>query len=79
LYFKGSNGKKNYLYELAWVIEDKMGLKLKDIDTYVSNNTFLRTKDLSFYGLGHQTYKHLFNSVDEIKNSSCGKATRIIT
>ncbi|MEH7276190.1 HNH endonuclease signature motif containing protein [Neobacillus vireti] len=67
-YFKGSDGKKNYLYELVWVIENKMGLKLKNIDTYASNNTFLRTKDLGFYGLGSHTYKHLFNNVDDIKN-----------
>lgn len=67
-YFKGVDGKKVYLLEVAWVIENKMGLKLKDINTYISNNTFLRSKDLSFYGLGYHTFKHLFNSVEEIKN-----------
>lgn len=59
--------RSNYLFELKWILENKMGLNLKDIDTYASNNSFLRSKDLSFYGLGWHTFKHLFNSVDEIK------------
>jgi len=66
-YFKGRYGKRNYINELAWVIENKMLLKLENIDTYVSNNTFLRSKNLSFFGLGYHTFKNLFSSVDEIK------------
>jgi hypothetical protein len=68
-YFKGNEGRKNYLQELAWLIETKMDpLKLKDINTYVSNNTFLRTKDLDFFRLGYHTYKDIFNGVNDIKN-----------
>ncbi|WP_138419719.1 HNH endonuclease signature motif containing protein [Aquibacillus sediminis] len=66
-YFKGNGGKSRYMQALIWVITEKMGIDLDYIDTVKSNNFFLKSKDLSFYGLGYHAFKNVFNSIQEVK------------
>ncbi|MGD6794691.1 HNH endonuclease signature motif containing protein [Metabacillus indicus] len=52
--------KKNYLRELRWIIENKLGLEEEFLINTSMMNSFLTKKELDLYGLGYHTYKHIF-------------------
>jgi hypothetical protein len=52
--------KKTYIRELRWVIENKLGLDEEFFSNLTMMNSFLTKKDLNLYGLGYNTYKHIF-------------------
>jgi hypothetical protein len=58
--------KKTYIRELRWIIENKLGLEEEFLMNTSMMNSFLTKKELDLYGLGYNTYKHLFNDKKEM-------------
>jgi hypothetical protein len=58
--------KKTYIRELRWVIKNKMGLDEDLFSNLTMMNSFLTKKELNLYGLGYNTYKHIFKDKKEI-------------
>ena len=59
-YFLGKSGRKNILNAITWVLEKKMNVNLADIKILATNKYFLRTRDLSFYGISPHYYRKYF-------------------
>lgn len=64
-YFKGLRGQKNLINAARWVIEKKMGHKPELLPIICRSKYFLRSKDLQFFGIGSNWFRHHFSSYDE--------------
>jgi hypothetical protein len=58
--------KRNYIRELRWILEKKLGLEEGFLINTSMMNSFLTRKELDLYGLGYHTYKHIFKDKKEI-------------
>ncbi|MED3882804.1 HNH endonuclease signature motif containing protein [Priestia megaterium] len=62
--------RKNYLKELLWILEHKLGLEEELLNSFANMHSFLTRKELNFYGLGYNVYKDIFKNkevmVDEL-------------
>lgn len=67
-YFTGRDAKKRYLRALMWVVTEKLGYDLNNLDMLSTNKYFLRSSDLQFYGLGYYNYKELFCDINNLKD-----------
>lgn len=67
-YFVGRYAKKRYLRAVMWVVTEKLGYDLNNLDILSANKYFLRGSDLQFYGLGCYYYKELFGDINNLKD-----------
>jgi hypothetical protein len=65
-YFRGTQGRRNLLKAVQWVIEHKLGMKPEYVPVLAERKYFLRSADLQFYGLGPHCYRQHFGSKAEL-------------
>lgn len=64
-YFKGKGGRKNLITAAKWILEVKMGYKPEFLAASSQNRYFLKSRDLSFYGIAPTQFKTQFDTHKE--------------
>lgn len=67
-FFSGKGGRRNYISSVMWVLENKLGIEPRNIEFLKDCQSFLRTNDLQFYGVGEFWFRQYFQTKKELVN-----------